>query len=277
MVQLRLVEVDETVITRAIVEGAARDLANLAEVDVAVVGAGPAGMTVARYLAKGGAKTVVFERRLSFGGGIGGGGMLLPRVVVQEPADRILAEVGVKLDKVGEGVYTAHPAEMIAKLAAGAIDAGAKIVLGATVDDVVFRSEGERRARICGVVIQWTAVEMSGLHVDPLAIKCKAVADCTGHDAEVCAIVMRKIPDLKLEVPGEMSMWTPFGENAVVERAGEVVEGLYVAGMAVAAVYRLPRMGPIFGGMLLSAAKVATQILNRLFGEKAPKVVPIEI
>ncbi|MCD6428692.1 MAG: hypothetical protein J7L12_03645 [Desulfurococcales archaeon] len=35
-------------------------------------------------------KVAVFEEKLSFGGGIGGGGMLLPRVVVQEPANEIL-------------------------------------------------------------------------------------------------------------------------------------------------------------------------------------------
>lgn len=45
---------------------------------------------------------------------------------------------------------------------------------------------------------------------------------------------------------------------------GKVVEGLYVAGMAVATLKHLYRMGPIFSGMLLSGKKVAEEILKTL-------------
>ena len=40
--------------------------------------------------------------------------------------------------------------------------------------------------------------------------------------------------------------------------------GLYVCGMAVSAVSGTPRMGPIFGGMLLSGKKVANLIIKEL-------------
>jgi thiamine thiazole synthase len=45
--------------------------------------------------------------------------------------------------------------------------------------------------------------------------------------------------------------------------------------MAVAAIDQTPRMGPIFGGMLLSGAKVAQLVANKLLG-KTLKITPID-
>lgn len=41
----------------------------------------------------------------------------------------------------------------------------------------------------------------------------------------------------------------------------EIYPGLYVCGMAASAVSGTPRMGPIFGGMLMSGKKVADEII----------------
>lgn len=62
----------------------------------------------------------------------------------------------------------------------------------------------------------------------------------------------------------EKSMCAEIGEQTVVENTREVYPGLFVAGMAANTVYGAPRMGPIFGGMLLSGKKAAEVILKKL-------------
>jgi len=47
--------------------------------------------------------------------------------------------------------------------------------------------------------------------------------------------------------------------------------------MAVATLHQTPRMGPIFGGMLLSGAKVAQLVATSLLGEKAGKITPFNV
>ena len=249
----------EAEISRAIIETASEEWVEFADTDVIVVGAGPSGLTAARYLADRGLKTLVLERRLSFGGGIGGGGMLFHKIVVEEEAKDILDDFGIRY-REHRNFLVADAAETMAKLAAGAIDSGAKILHGVSVEDVIFR---EDPLRVCGVCIQWSAVEISGLHVDPLFLRSKAVVDATGHDAEVISVAARKIP-LDITVPGERSAYSEVAEREIVERTGKVVKGLYAAGMAVAAVHSLPRMGPIFGGMLMSGRKIAEMVAEDL-------------
>jgi thiazole-adenylate synthase len=253
----------ESEITRAIIKYALRDLDEYSKVDVLIVGAGPSGMTAAYYLAKAGLKTLVLERRFSFGGGIGGAANHLPRIVVEYPASEILSEVGVRLYEYGDGLFVVDPAEMIAKLASRAIDAGAKFLLGVHVDDVIFR---DNPPRITGVAVIWSTVQMAGVHTDPIFLEAKAVVDATGHDAEVVAVASRKTPELGIKLYGEKSAYVDAAEDLVVKYTGKVVDGLYVTGMAVAAVHGLPRMGPIFGSMLLSGKRVAELIISDLKG-----------
>jgi thiamine thiazole synthase len=249
-------------ITRAIWRYTAKDWLEMSRVDVVIVGAGPAGMTAAKYLADKGFKVVVFERRLSFGGGIGGGGMLLHKIVVDKNAVPILKDFNIRYSHDDEeDLYIVDASELMAKLAVGAIDSGAKIITGIHIEDVIYR---DNPLRIEGVVIQWSAVIMASLHVDPLFVLSRAVVDATGHDAEVLQIIARKLPESKIMLAGEKSAYSELSENVVVEYTGKVLPGLYVAGMSVAALYGLPRMGPIFSSMLLSGRKVADIIAKDL-------------
>ena len=88
--------------------------------------------------------------------------------------------------------------------------------------------------------------------------------DVTGHPAELVGMLQTRKPDLFPKELHEYFMNVETSEAGVVEKTGEVFPGLYVAGMAVCDVYNLPRMGPIFGGMLKSGKKVAELIINKL-------------
>jgi thiamine thiazole synthase len=253
--------IDEIAVTRKIVERYSREFLENLDVDVVIAGAGPASLTAARYLAMGGKKVVIFERKLAPGGGMWGGGMTFPVIVVQEESKSLLEEIGVRLEEAGNEYYTADSVEASAKLIASALDAGAKLYNNITVEDVMIRQD-----RICGVVINSSAVEVARLHVDPLAIRSRYVIDGTGHPAEVVNVVVRKVGRLNTptgRIEGEKSMWAEVGEFMTVENTVEVYPNLYVTGMACNAVMGAPRMGPIFGGMLLSGRKVAQLILDR--------------
>ena len=256
---------DEVIISRAIVESYMKDFMGVMEVDVAVAGAGPAGLVTAYYLAKERIKVVVFERQLRVGGGMSGGGMMFNRIVLQEEGKRILDEFEVSVEEYGKGYYVADSVEAISAICSKAIKAGAKIFNLINVEDVMVREDD----RITGLVLNWSAVSWSKLHVDPLTVRCKVAVDATGHDAEVCRIVVEKIgPKLRTktgEVIGEKSMWAERGEKEILENTREVYPGLVVAGMTANAVSGSPRMGAIFGGMLLSgekAARVAIELLK---------------
>ncbi len=252
---------DEVVISKAITESFLREFCDSLQVDVAIAGGGPAGLTSGYYLAKAGKKVILFERKLSVGGGMWGGGMMFNKIVVQEEGKAILDEFGIRSDGYQKGYFVADAVEAVSTLCSRAVKAGLKIFNLVSIEDVIVKSE-----RVEGCVVNWSAVDVANLHVDPLSMRAGAVVDATGHGCEVVKVVERKLGgglNTKTgKIVGEGPMSADAGEKTIVENTGEVFPGLYVAGMAANAVYGGPRMGPIFGGMLLSGKKAANLIME---------------
>ncbi len=256
-------QLDEIKISRAIIESYSRKLVNALDADAAIVGGGPAGLVCGYYLARAGKKVVLFERKLSVGGGMWGGGIMFNEIVVQEQARKVLEELGVKTREYEKGYYLADSIEAVSTICSRAVKAGLKIFNLLSAEDVMIRNK-----KICGLVLNWTSVEMANLHVDPVTMRAKAVVDATGHPAEVARIVEKK-SGIRLRtrsgrLMGEGSMWAEAGEVSIVKNTKEVCPGFYVCGMCANAVFGGPRMGPVFGGMLLSGKKLATALAKKL-------------
>ncbi len=256
---------EEKTISRAIIRSYTEELCEYLNTQVAIVGGGPSGLTAAYYLASAGIKTALFERRLSPGGGMWGGGMLFNKIVVQESALEILQDVDVCYDHFEGEYYVSDAVQAVSGLTSSACKAGAKIFNCLTAEDVLLDPQ---KPRVKGVVLNWSAVEMAQLHVDPLTVEADYVIDGTGHDTDVVKeLVGRNGVQLDTEsgkIEGEHSMASHQAEIDTLSNTREIFPGLYVVGMACNAVHGSYRMGPIFGGMLQSGKKAAEAIAKKL-------------
>ncbi len=254
---------DEIKISKAIIKTFTDKLVDNLDLDVAIVGGGPAGIVCGYYLAKNKIKVALFERKISLGGGMWAGGIMFNEIVVQSLAKKILDEFDIKTKLYKENYYTADSVEATSTLCSKATKAGLKVFNLVSVEDVMIRKNN-----ITGIVINWSAVEMARLHVDPICVRAKFVVDATGHAAEVSNIVTRKIGSkLKTKsgrVEGEKPMWAEVGEEAILKNSREVFSNLYSCGMCANAVFGSSRMGPVFGGMLLSGKKIAATLIKKL-------------
>lgn len=260
-------QLNERIITDAIITEYFAKFRSSLELDVAIVGGGPSGLTAAGKLAEKGFNVALFERKLSIGGGMWGGGMTWNYIVVQDESKGILEDAGLTLKQFKPNYWTVDAVTATTTLASKACLAGAKVFNCTTVEDVCLR-DVDGVSRVTGLVINSSPVEMAGLHVDPLVLHTKYVIEATGHPTELLQTLVRK-NDISLNTPsggieGEQSMWAERAETSTMENSREIFPGVYVAGMAANAAFGAYRMGPIFGGMLMSGVKIAEEINERL-------------
>ena len=226
------------------------------ESDVIIVGGGPSGLVAGYTLAEQGKKVTVMERKLSPGGGIWGGGKGFNRVVLEREVADVLREIDVKAVEM-DGYLVISSVLLAAALVKKAVESGVNLLNLFAVEDVYFNENRE----VAGVVVNDTAYKTTGLHVDPLTFRSKVVMDSTGHDAVVLnCLAKRGIVQIK----GEGTMNARMGEQGVVDGTKEVYPGLIITGMVCAQFFGTPRMGPIFGGMLLSGKKAAKIAADKL-------------
>src|SRR5688572_23782130 len=261
-------DVSEKEITRTIAEMFNETMREYTDSDVIIIGAGPAGLTAGRDLARAGVRTLIVEQNNYLGGGYWVGGYMMNPVTVRAPAQKVWDELGVRYKKVSDSLYATWGPEACSKLIAAACDAGVRFLQLTKFDDLVLKNK-----RVGGVVVNWmpvSALPRNITCVDPIALESRIVVDASGHDSvAVKRLMQRGLVDWK----GMDPMWVDGGEDAVVENTGEIFPGLVATGMSVTETFGLPRMGPTFGSMLLSGKKVADIVTDKLKGlSEFPKV-----
>ena len=281
----------EKEVTRAIVRTFMSQLDELIESDVIILGSGPSGLIAGAELAGSGHRVLIIERNNYLGGGYWLGGYLMNKVTVRDPGQKIWDAQGVAYTEFSPNLFVADGPWATSAAIHAACQAGVKFLNLTEMVDLVIRDRGAVR----GVVMNWSPVHAMPREltcVDPVAIECKILIDATGHQAEAVTKLHERghitVPGYRRlgittvaqvsanngfaghDNPAHDSMWVEKSEDLIVANTGKVHDGLYVCGMSVATTFGLPRMGPTFGGMLLSGKRVAELANRELTGEHVP-------
>jgi sulfide-dependent adenosine diphosphate thiazole synthase len=252
-------DVQEKEITRTIATMFNETIAEYADSEVIIIGAGPAGLTAGRDLGKMGVRTLIVEQNNYIGGGYWVGGYMMNAVTIRAPAQKIWDELGVPYRKINEGLYASWGPHACSKLIAAACDAGVRFLQLTKFDDLILKN-----GHVGGVVVNWmpvSALPRNITCVDPVALESKIVIDASGHDS----VAIKRLMDLGyVKWKGMNPMWVEGSEDAVVNYTDEIFPGLIATGMSVTETHGLPRMGPTFGAMLLSGKKAAEVAIDKL-------------
>lgn len=264
---MKFARISENEITSAILEGFVENMREILNSDVIVVGSGPSGLVASMFLSRQGFRVVLIESNNYLGGGFWIGGYLMNTVTIRHPGNAILDAIGVSYREKKKGLFTVSGPYVCSKLIAHTMESGVIPLNMTKLNDVVLKN-----SQVGGVVVNWTPVDALPRQitcVDPIALESKMVIDATGHEAVVAKVLAKRG---LIKVAGHGAMCVDQSEDLVVEKTSQVFPGLIVTGMAVAEVFGLPRMGPTFGGMLLSGQKAAEIAIRHLY----PLIQPTE-
>jgi len=142
------------------------------------------------------------------------------------------------------------------------------------VEDLIMKPVEGGGQRVAGVVTNWTLVALN--HdtqscMDPSTISARVVVSTTGHDGPMGAFTAKRLQSAKMlpsKHQGELGNMRALdmnrAEEAIVQATREVVPGMVIAGMELAELDGINRMGPTFGAMFMSGVKAAQLTISAL-------------
>ncbi|KAG9438995.1 hypothetical protein H6P81_019160 [Aristolochia fimbriata] len=258
--------IKESIVSREMTRRYMMDIIAHADTDVVVVGAGSAGLSCAYELSKNpNVRIAIIEQSVSPGGSAWIGGQLFSAMVVRKPAHFFLNELNISYEEQDSYVVVKHAAlftsTIISKLLARP---NVKLFNAVVVEDLIVNG-----GRVGGVVMNWAFASMNHEKQPCLnsnVMEAKVVISSCGFGGPFGATGVKRLKSMGMvsSVTEMKVLDMNSAEDAIVKHTKEIVPGMIVTGKEVTEIGGAPRLGPIFGAMMVSGQKAAHLALKAL-------------